>query len=400
LNKTEKMKYLIILLFLCSLSVVYARKATILSMKPNDLENQWTTFKLQHGRNQKNKTLEAKKRIQFEKNLKKINELNEAFNNGSSTYSVGVNQFSDWTPEEFIEFINKGLANKTINPDQYPNAKFSDSLKALPLSVDWRQKGYVNPVKNQGGCGSCWAFSAVCALEGQYFKTNGKLLKFSEQNLVDCVYPRDGCDGGMMDTAFRYIKNNNGINLETGYPYSSSSSETWSGTCKYKAASRGAQLTGFTYVTNGVGDEDAVMKALAEVGPVAAALYVTKNFMYYQSGVFNDPLCSGIPANYLNHAINLVGYGSENGQDYYILRNSWDTDWGEDGYMKIARNKNMCNIASYVSYPNVLSNTASTTQASTTQASTRTTTPNSSSRTSTRQVTCNFDFTFKLNSAI
>lgn len=72
------------------------------------------------------------------------------------------------------------------------------------MSVDWRQKGYVNSVKNQGGCGSCWAFSAVCALEGQYFKTNGKLLKFSEQNLVDCVYPRDGCDGGMMDTAFRY----------------------------------------------------------------------------------------------------------------------------------------------------------------------------------------------------
>lgn len=236
--------------------------------------------------------------------------------------------------------MNKGLVNLTINPieinisisddDKYKKIlKFKPSLKVLPESVDWRTKGAVNPVQNQGGCGSCWSFSALSALEGQFFRVNKKLVKFSEQHLVDCVYKRDGCDGGLMDDAYDYIITNKGVALQSGYPYTSGSTSIWSATCKYNSAARGAQLTGYTFVSNGRPDEDAMVKALAEVGPLSAALYVTNNFQFYQSGIFNDPLCNNLPLNYINHAINLVGYGTENGQDYYILRNSWDTDWGK-----------------------------------------------------------------------
>lgn len=225
--------------------------------------------------------------------------------------------------------MNKGLVNITVNPNENnENFEYEPSSKQSS-SIDWREKGYVNPIQNQGGCGSCWAFSAAASLEGQYFKQTNKLVKFSEQNLVDCVYGRDGCDGGLMNDAYDYILKNNGVSTQTGYKYTSGSTATWSGTCKYNSATAGVQITGYKFVSVGSPNEAAIVSALNKVGPLAAALYVTNNFQFYQSGVFNDPLCDNLPLNYINHAISLVGYGTENGQDYYILRNSWDTDWGK-----------------------------------------------------------------------
>merc|ERR1712035_215593 len=174
-----------------------------------------------------------------------------------------------------------------------------------PASVDWRQSGYVTPVKDQKQCGSCWAFSAVGALEGQNFRKTGQLVSLSEQNLVDCSKDNSGCNGGLMDYAFEYVKSNGGIDTESSYPYTARD-----GVCKYNAANKGDS-----------------------------------------SGVYNEPRCS---SRSLDHGVLAVGYGSDASGDYWIVKNSWGKAWGESGYIRMSRNKsNQCGVATEASYPTV-----------------------------------------------
>lgn len=219
---------------------------------------------------------------------------------------------------------------------------YADNVE-LPTAIDWRSNA-VTPVKHQGKCGSCWSFSTTGALEGQHFRKNKKLVSLSEQNLVDCSKKGNhGCSGGWMNTAFQYIKDNGGIDTEKSYPYLGTDTQK----CKFSKSSIGATCTGFTSIATA--DEKQLMNAVATVGPIAVAIQVTRSFQTYQSGVYYEVGCD---PRKLNHAVLIVGYGTEGSNDYWLVKNSWGTQWGQDGYIKMSRNKNNnCGIASAASYP-------------------------------------------------
>ncbi|OQV18142.1 Cathepsin L1 [Hypsibius exemplaris] len=200
--------------------------------------------------------------------------------------------------------------------------------------VDWRAEGYVTPVKDQGQCGSCWAFSATGSLEGQTYRKTGKLISLSEQNLIDCSRPQgnDGCDGGRSDYAFNYIAQV-GIERERDYPYTAQDDS-----CVYDPSKKAAEDTGFVDIPSA--DEAALVAA--SVGPISVAIDASRDtFQLYAGGVYNEPACSSTD---LNHGVLAVGYGNDSrGGDYYIVKNSWGEGWGLGGYILMARNRdNQC----------------------------------------------------------
>jgi len=289
----------------------------------------------------------------FQKNLETIEQHNEEWAMGMHTYRLGVNHFADMTPTEFKSMYLGTRVNMRQN-----TTKSLTTFQALPTwmdmptEVDWRKHHIVTPVKNQEQCGSCWAFSTTGSLEGAHARATGHLVSLSEQQLVDCSskYGNNGCNGGLMDNAFEYVLKNGGLDTEESYPYHAQQER-----CHFKTSNVGSTCSGFVDVKSG--DEDALQAALATVGPVSVAIDVTEDkFMLYKDGVFLDDECSNSP-DQLNHGVLIVGYGSDstlgkhNG-DYWIVKNSWSTKWGEDGYIRMARNKNnMCGIATSASYP-------------------------------------------------
>lgn len=223
----------------------------------------------------------------------------------------------------------------------------------LPSSFDWRDEGAVTEVKFQGqNCGSCWAFSASGALEGQHFRKSGRLVSLSEQNLMDCssAYGNEGCDGGYIHSAFQYIKDNGGIDTEKSYPYKA----IVHAACKYRKRASGAIVRGFVNIPEG--NEKKLVIAIASVGPISVAIDAShESFQFYSSGIYYEPKCHRRPEQ-LDHAVLAVGFGSEKSEkkyeDFYFVKNSYGTDWGIDGYIKMARNrKNHCGIATEATFP-------------------------------------------------
>lgn len=210
--------------------------------------------------------------------------------------------------------------------------------KKLPKNWDWRMKGAVNAVQNQGTCGGCWAFSAVANLEGQYFKKFGVLPKFSEQQLIDCDGSNSGCGGGIMHNAFTYLKDA-GVSESANYPY-----QEVQGYCQYNANFGNNLVRGYSFA--GTESEKKIRRMLYEVGPLAITINASY-LQYYNGGIINIPYeyCPYAP----NHGVNLVGYGkTETGQKYWIVRNTWGPYWGEGGYFRIARGVGLCGINKYV----------------------------------------------------
>lgn len=317
----------------------------ILRFEPmTPFEEIWAAFKQEHGRSYE-MAEEVERKQTFAENLKKIEIHNYLHSKGLKSYTLGVNQFADMTTSEFVGLMN-GYRKRT-NASVHQGATYlSPNVHVeLPDSVDWRDKGYVTPVKDQGHCGSCWSFSSTGALEGQHFRKTGKLVSLSEQNLVDCSssYGNHGCEGGLMDNAFTYIKSNGGIDTEVSYPYEAKDDK-----CRYSPSSTGATDTGFVDVDSG--DESKLKEAIATVGPVSVAIDASHNsFQLYKSGVYDEPECS---SENLDHGVLAVGYGTQDGQDFWLVKNSWATRWGEQGYIKMSRNKNnQCGIATAASYP-------------------------------------------------
>nr|ADC52431.1 cathepsin L2 cysteine protease [Pinctada fucata] len=308
------------------------------------LDNEWNIFKKQYNKLYQNEE-EARRRLVWESNLDFITLHNLAADRGEHTFWVGMNEYGDMTNEEFTKTMNGyRMRNKTSNAPVFmpPN-----NMGDLPDTVDWRPKGYVTPIKNQGQCGSCWSFSATGSLEGQTFKKTGKLVSLSEQNLVDCSKKQGnhGCEGGLMDDAFTYIKANNGIDTEASYPY-----KARDGKCEFKSADVGATDTGFVDIKTK--DEEALKQAVATVGPISVAIDASHmSFQLYRTGVYHDWFCSQTK---LDHGVLAVGYGTEDSKDYWLVKNSWGESWGQKGYIQMSRNRrNNCGIATSASYPTV-----------------------------------------------
>jgi len=315
-------------------------------MLDEQLGNPWALFKRVHKKQYASVEEETSRRAIWEANVAKIRKHNLEADLGVHTYTMKMNAFGDLTHEEFKKQMNGFKMSAKVDKSEFDHHTFIAAAHVtLPAAVDWRKEGYVTPVKDQGQCGSCWAFSATGSLEGQTMAKTKKLISLSEQNLVDCSgkFGNMGCDGGLMDSSFQYIKANKGIDTEKSYPY-----EAVDGKCRFKAANVGATDTGFVDIKSK--NETDLQNAIATIGPISVAIDASQDsFQFYSSGVYNEPDCSETE---LDHGVLAVGYDTKGSQAYYIVKNSWGTSWGQEGYIWMSRNKkNQCGIATMASYP-------------------------------------------------
>uniref|UniRef100_M3XZ39 Cathepsin K n=4 Tax=Mustelinae TaxID=169418 RepID=M3XZ39_MUSPF len=306
------------------------------------LDTQWELWKKTYGKQYNNKVDEISRRLIWEKNLKHISIHNLEASLGVHTYELAMNHLGDMTSEEVVQKMT-GLKVPPSHSRSNDSLYIPDWESRAPDSIDYRKKGYVTPVKNQGQCGSCWAFSSVGALEGQLKKKTGKLLNLSPQNLVDCVSENDGCGGGYMTNAFQYVQKNRGIDSEDAYPYVGQDES-----CMYNPTGKAAKCKGYREIPEG--NEKALKRAVARVGPISVAIDASlTSFQFYSKGVYYDENCN---SDNLNHAVLAVGYGVQKGNKHWIIKNSWGENWGNKGYILMARNKNnACGIANLASFP-------------------------------------------------
>eukprot|EP00928_Gymnodinium_smaydae_P035746 TRINITY_DN250_c0_g1_i6.p2 TRINITY_DN250_c0_g1~~TRINITY_DN250_c0_g1_i6.p2 ORF type:complete len:369 (-),score=92.18 TRINITY_DN250_c0_g1_i6:84-1124(-) len=300
----------------------------------------WASFKQDFHKSYSSYVEEEQRFGIFKVNIDLIYKMN-AQNN---SFRLGVTQFADMTSDEFAG-THFGLAKPAGMWGSLPNLGTHEYKgEALSDSVDWTKKNAVTPVKNQQKCGSCWSFSTTGAIEGAWAIASGKLTSLSEQQFVDCDQQDSGCNGGLMDTAFQFAENN-ALCTEESYPY-----EAAQGKCKSKSCTVGVAkgaVTGFKDVKSD--DEKAMMSALQQQ-PVSIAIEADKAvFQLYHSGVLTATC-----GDQLDHGVLAVGYGTEDGQDYWLVKNSWGPSWGVNGFIKLSRSKGgdgECGILKQASYP-------------------------------------------------
>ncbi|KPP73931.1 cathepsin L1-like [Scleropages formosus] len=312
-----------------------------------DMDTLWTKWKWDYGVSYGAKDDEEQRKYIWEENLEKIKANNENFHKGTSSFIMAMNRYGDLTQQEYRRLQGAMINSRTMKRGKTVSAQKlrAAAKKKNVAEVDYRTKGYVTRVKDQGYCGSCWAFSTTGAIEGQIYKKTGRLLSLSEQHLMDCSrsYGTYGCSGAWMANAYDYVVKN-GLPSEDTYPYTAMDGQP----CLYESSRIVARIKDYRFIP--AGDEEALANAVATIGPITVALDADhSSFMFYSSGIYEEPKCN--PEN-LNHAVLLVGYGTEGKKEYWIIKNSWGRSWGENGYMRIARNKdNACGIASYSLYP-------------------------------------------------
>uniref|UniRef100_UPI00358F86F8 cathepsin L-like n=1 Tax=Myxine glutinosa TaxID=7769 RepID=UPI00358F86F8 len=304
----------------------------------------WESWKGKYGKSYLGRGEEVLRKRVWESNLQIVQQHNVLADQGQANYRLGMNAYADLYNEEFMAL--KGSSGILQAKDQSSTQTFKPLVGVtLPSSVDWRNQGYVTPVKDQGQCGSCWSFSATGSLEGQHFAKTGTLVSLSEQQLVDCSwsYGNYGCSGGLMESAYDYIRDAGGVQLESAYPYTAQN-----GRCHFDQSKAVATCTGHVAIPSG--DEQSLMQAVGTVGPVAVAIDASGyDFQLYESGVYDRSRCS---SSSLDHGVLAAGYGTEGGNDYWLVKNSWGPGWGAQGYIKMSRNKsNQCGIATMACYP-------------------------------------------------
>jgi len=257
--------------------------------------------------------------------------------NKAGSFKLALNKFAAMTSAEYKSLLGHRSHIVDVRA-QIENVE-------APASKDWRDENVVNAIKDQGQCGSCWAFGTVQACESAYAIKNKKLYSCSEQNLVDCVTTCYGCNGGIEKYAVEYIINHqNGLLMsEKDYPYKARTS-----TCQFDASKGINKITSYEYMTSG--KEDDLKNLVGNKGVVDIGIDASHfSFQLYSGGIYNEPSCSKTS---LDHAVGCVGYGTEGSTDYWIVRNSWGTSWGEKGYIRMIRNKNnQCGVATEVVLP-------------------------------------------------
>jgi len=277
----------------------------------------------------------------FKSNAAFINKHNAEAAQGKHTYVLGLNHFADLTNNEYrAMYLGYRQSNQTRSNIFKPIRGV-----ALPDEVDWRTKGIVTDVKDQGQCGSCWSFSTTGSIEGAHALSTGNLVSLSEQNLIDCVQSGGfTCDtGGEMQVAFQWVIDNNGIEGESDYPYCTCSGNQ----CAFDQSLVQATISSYQSIAQG---SESDLQSAAANQPVSIAIDASsQQFQLYSGGVFNLPSCSSTA---LDHGVLIVGYGNYDGSDYWLVKNSWSASWGMSGYIMMARNAdNQCGVATDASYP-------------------------------------------------
>ncbi|XP_042020413.1 vignain-like [Salvia splendens] len=311
-------------------------------------ESLWDLYKRWRSHHTVSRDLAEKQRRfnVFKANVHHIHTVNKM----DKPYKLRLNKYADMTNHEFrASYTSKIRHHRMLRGARASTGFMHEEARDLPPSVDWRAQGAVTGVKNQGSCGSCWAFSTVVGVEGINKIKSGELVSLSEQELVDCEQDNEGCNGGLMEHAFEYIKKQGGLATESIYPYTATD-----GNCDVtKMNAPAVTIDGYENVPEN--DEDALMKAVANQ-PVSVAIDAGgSNFQFYTEGVF-----TGECGTELNHGVAVVGYGSAlDGTKYWIVKNSWGPEWGEQGYIRMQRGvgerEGLCGIAMDASYPIKLS---------------------------------------------
>jgi len=315
-----------VLVLACTIAVVAAVAAVQIS--EDEHKTAFSKFSHKFGRNYTTSHDLTHRFGVFKKMHQRVNDHNARFAAGEVTWDMQIDQFSDWTAEEFKNYFSGYVA-----PNGTTSQEIADQRnKRQPAWIDWSQKGAVGPVKSQGGCGSCWAFAAVATLEGCHMMANKGYTSLSEQQLQDCLFSRV-CSpgGGGPDQAIDWAHNHGGISSSGAYPWTESN-----GNCHDAdiAATTGGRLSAF-------GHNDIVN--LVARGPAAIGIVGSTALQGYHSGVLNDGGCG----DQTNHAVLAVGYAQNcqnSGLDCWIIKNSWGTGWGTGGYALIAKGRNMCGI--------------------------------------------------------
>lgn len=351
------LRYLLLLMMLLTGIMFVSGSKTITTIRNNSHSNHtWTIFKRIYKRSF-NDVEESSRREVFQRNVDLISKHNIEADLGLHSFWLEVNRFTDMTNDEYRQYLGYKPNSETLNPQFFPsnilnaNNTYYANPWDIPSSLDWRSKNVVTPVKDQGECTASFAYASISSIESQHAIQTGTLTPLSEQQIIDCSldYGNEGClGGGLTSHAFRYIIAAGGIDSEEEYPFVGEDSF-----CRFTRQNVSSKVSGFVNIVEG--DESVLKDAVANVGPTAVAVDAgSVYFQFYSRGIFDYNDCQR-DRQHLNHALTVIGYGSELSEtptDYWIMKNSWGVGWGDEGYIRLRRNQdNLCGIASHALYP-------------------------------------------------
>jgi cathepsin L len=319
-------------LFGTSFSLEWDHEFSTELLKKENLHGLFQSWRFAHKKVYASIEEEMKRFAIFGFNLERIAQSNDDYFANKLTYRLRMNQFGDLTDEEFHDYYNcpNNKPSTIIETETHADGLLDGGLQAT--SVDWTAAGKVTPVKNQGQCGSCWSFSATGSMECEYaIAHGGSPLSLSEQQLVDCSgsYGNQGCNGGWYYDAWKYAESEGGLCTESAYPY-----KAVQGSCKASSCgTKHSKPTGYSRVT---ADSDSALASAVNKGCVSVAIEADQfSFQYYSGGVL-----TGSCGTRIDHAVLVTGYGVSGSQEYWRVKNSWGTGWGDKGYVNICRNCN------------------------------------------------------------